>query len=152
MKRRIVQAFLLLFALWPMLQFGAVVRYGVDPWKLFGWAMYSVPGAMKTVRMAVESESGTLRTIDPRSYSTREQRAVTRFVEHSRALGLLAIPDSLFQLFLDERPEARAIVLGLATLTLDRHSARLTSSLDYTRFDRDGHSESVDPESFRLER
>jgi hypothetical protein len=120
----------------------------VDPWKLFGWGMYSVPGAMKTVRIAVESEHGTLRVIDPGSYSTREQRAVTRFVERTRALGQLARPDSLIRIFLEERPEAKTVVLGIATLELDRDSALLTSFLDYTRFDRQGRSEYVDPKAF----
>lgn len=148
MKKRGVQIFLVLFAFWPMLQFGAVVQYGVDPWKLFGWAMYSVPGAMKTVRLALESEQGTLQVVDPETYSTREKRAVTRFVERSRALGSLARPDSLIQVIFEERSEARTVILGLVTLKLDRHSARLTSSVAYTRFDRQGHSESVDPKSF----
>ena len=51
MKRRLVAAGLLLFALWPPLHFALVRRYDVDPWKLFGFAMYSVPGTMRTVRI-----------------------------------------------------------------------------------------------------
>lgn len=148
MKRRLVQIFLLLFALWPIFQFGAVVRYGVDPWKLFGWAMYCVPGAMNTVRLAVESEQGSFRVIEPASYSARERRAATRFVEYHRALGELARPDSLVRIFFEERPEAEFVILGLATLKIDRNSARLVSLVEYTRFDRQGHSEPVDPEIF----
>ena len=86
--------------------------------------------------------------IDPESYSLREHRAVTRFIEHRRALGELARPDALVRIFFEERPEAESVILGLATLELDRHSARLVSSLDYTRFDRTGRSEPVDPKTF----
>lgn len=150
MKKRLIQIFLVLFAVWPILQFGAVVRYGVDPWKLFGWAMYCVPGSMKTLRLAVESDQGTLLVVEPETYSTREHRAATRFIEYHRALGQLARPDSLIRVFFEERPKAESIILGVATLELDRHSARLVSSLDYTRFDRQGHSEPVDPDAFKL--
>jgi hypothetical protein len=94
------------------------------------------------------SDQGTLQMIDPETYSAREQRAVIRFVEYSRALGQLARPDSLIRIFFEERPKAESVILGLATLELDRHSARLASSIDYTRFDRQGHAEPVDPSAF----
>jgi hypothetical protein len=145
MKRRLVQVFILLFALWPLLHFGLVVRYGVDPWKLFGWGMYSVPGAMKSLRLAVESDQGQLVVIDPETYSTREGRAALRFVEYRRALGRLARPDDLLQVFFEERPELQSIVVGLATLELDPDSGHLVSTLAYTHFDRDGRPIPFDP-------
>jgi hypothetical protein len=145
MKRRLVQVFILLFALWPLLHFGLVVRYGVDPWKLFGWGMYSVPGAMKSLRLAVESDQGQLLVIDPETYSTREGRAALRFVEYRRALGRLARPDDLLQVFFEERPELQSIVVGLATLELDPDSGHLVSALAYTHFDRDGRPIPFDP-------
>ena len=49
LKRRLTAFFILAFALWPAVHYGLVLRFDVDPWKLFGWAMYSVPGSMKTV-------------------------------------------------------------------------------------------------------
>ena len=43
MKRRLVIAFLIGFALWPAVHRGLVAAYDVNPWKLAGWAMYARP-------------------------------------------------------------------------------------------------------------
>ena len=37
MKRTLVVAFLVAFALWPAVQIGLTHRYGADPWRLFAW-------------------------------------------------------------------------------------------------------------------
>ncbi len=145
MKRRIVKAFLICFAIWPLVQYAAVLRYGVDPWKLCAFGMYSVPGPMKTLRLAVRSEQGEVLVIEPESYSPRERQAAIRFVEYRRSLGRLARPNDLLSVFFEERPELEALIVGLATLKLDRGSARLVSSFAYTKFDRQGNAMPTEP-------
>jgi len=136
MKRRIIQGFLIGFAIWPLVQYGAVLRYGVDPWKLCAFGMYTVPGPMKTLRLALVSDEGETLVIDPKTYSAREGRAAIRFVEYRRALGRLARPEDLLNVFFEDRPGLESLVVGLTTLKLDRNSARLVSSFALTRFDR----------------
>jgi hypothetical protein len=135
-KTRLTQIFLVLFALWPLVHYGAVVRYGTDPWKLGGWGMYCVPGPMKTLRLVVESEGGVLEVIDPRSYSPRESRAASKFVEYRRALGWLARPEALVATFFAERPDLESVGVRLVTLKLDPDSARLVVSEEYGHFER----------------
>ena len=147
LKRRLTAFFILAFALWPAVHYGLVLRFDVDPWKLFGWAMYSVPGSMKTVRLAALTDKSMV-VIEPGSYSERERRAVTRYTEWQRGVGRLAGPEPLLEAFFEERPQLGALVVALATLKLDRESARLAASLDYTRFNRDGSFVVIDPALF----
>ncbi len=42
-KARVALALLLLFAAWPLAHRTLVVRHGINPWKLYGWAMYCMP-------------------------------------------------------------------------------------------------------------
>lgn len=42
-KRRFAGIALLVFAVWPLVQYSLTQRYQVDPWKFAGWAMYTVP-------------------------------------------------------------------------------------------------------------
>ena len=42
-KQYVLAGLLLLLALWPLAHRALVVRYRVDPWRLFGWAMYCTP-------------------------------------------------------------------------------------------------------------
>ena len=152
MKRQLIAGFVILFGLWPLVQYGAVVRYGVDPWKLFGYGMYSVPGPMKTLRLVGETSTGEIFPIDPTTYSTEERRAATRFFEHRRALGRLATPEALIEVVLDERPQFATVIMVLFELELDRDTAMLVGSIENRRFYPDGRSEIVDLKKLRLDR
>ena len=64
--RWIIAIILIAFAIWPWIQYGLVRAYGVDPWKLMGFAMYCIPGPMKTVRVYEVSADGRHRMLDAR--------------------------------------------------------------------------------------
>jgi len=98
-KRRLVGLFLVAFALWPLLHFAATTRYGVDPWKLFGWAMYCVPGPLKTLRVVAILEENELRRLDYRAYAATDQRLVDTYRNAGERLaisppGMRSSPDS----------------------------------------------------------
>lgn len=143
-KRELVALFVVIFAVWPLIQFGAVLQYGVDPWKLFGFGMYSVPGPQKGVQIAGQSADGTLTPINPQTFSDRERVAKLEFFEGRRALGKLQSPSEWAQVMLAERPEFEAAVLAIVELKLDRRSARLVMTSEALRVDRQGEIESVD--------
>jgi len=150
-KRRAVGIFLLLFALWPLLQFGLTQHYGVSPWKLFGWAMYSVPGAMKTVRVVAITDEG-LRRLSLRSYTSQEQEIVDTFRQHRQALGRLASPEPLAAGMLELHPEFDGVVVAVLSLEIARDSGWLERSLAYTTHWRDGRDDSVPLSEEALER
>ncbi|MDJ0847690.1 MAG: hypothetical protein QNK04_04815 [Myxococcota bacterium] len=151
-KRRLVSAFLVLFASWPGVHYALVRAYDVDPWKLFGWAMYCVPGPMKTVRVILVDPSGGRRRLDIRRYTEDEQRVVDRFRERRRSLGRLASPEPLAAGMLELHPSAAGAIVAVLTFELDRRTARLYSRYSYTTHWRDGRDEALEIPEITLDR
>lgn len=143
MKRRVVGVFLIAFALWPLIHRDLVWRYDVDPWKLFGFAMYSVPGPMKTVRVFPMSMAGRGQMLDFERYAPAEQRSVDRFRQRRRALGRLASMEPLGQRMLELHPDWEGATVAVVTLALDPETARLQTSVREQILWRSG---SVEPE------
>jgi nitrate reductase NapE component len=143
-KRRCVAFLLLLFGLWPLCQHALVRVYGVDPWKLFGWAMYCVPGAMKTLRVVLIDAEGGTQGLDFRAYTPEEQRLVDRFRSHRQALGRLASPEPLARGMLELHPEAAGVFLPVLSLELEPESARLTQRYATSTHWRDGREQPLD--------
>jgi hypothetical protein len=140
-KRRALGVFLLLFALWPLGHFALARRYEIDPWKLFGWAMYCAPGPMKTVRVVGLGPQRELRRFDMRRYTPEERALVDGFRERRRALGRLARPEALARGMLALHPELEGVVVAVFALELDRETARLRSTAEQSTHWRDGRSE-----------
>ena len=124
MKRRILSVGLVLFALWPLAQHALVRTQGVDPWRLFGWAMYCVPGPMKTVRVVEVSRDGRFQVLDPERYDAAGQHAVDVFRIRRQGLGHLETGDDLAAHMLERHPEWEGVALPVLTLSLERSSAR----------------------------
>ncbi len=143
-KRRLVSLFLVLFALWPLAQYALVRVYGTDPWKLFGWAMYCVPGPMKTVRVILIEEGGARRRLDFRRYTEEERRVADRFRERRRALGRLASPERLAAGMLELHPEAVGAIVAVLSFELDERTALLSRSYSYSTHWRDGRDEPLE--------
>ena len=87
MKRKLVVAFLVCFALSPLLQHALVRSHGVDPWRLFAWGMVSVPGSMRTVRVVVLDSERPPRVLETRNYTSAEEAIVTLYRTRRQALG-----------------------------------------------------------------
>lgn len=143
MKRRRLGAFLLVFAAWPLVQHALVLRYGVDPWKLMGFAMYCVPGPMKTVRLLGVEPDGSQRPLDFTRYTPEEQRAVDRYRHLAAALGKLQSSDALAREIFELHPEFEGLAVVVFALELDRRTARLRPSLEIESHWRDGREQPI---------
>jgi hypothetical protein len=141
MKRRALSLFLILFGIWPLIQYGLVRAYDVDPWKLMGFAMYCVPGPMKTVRIHEISSDGSHRLLDFMAYGEAEQRAVDRFRELRRSLGDLQPSDELAEALLALHPDFEGVAVRVLSLKLSLESARLFPSVTTDTHWRDGRHE-----------
>lgn len=141
MKRRALSLFLILFAIWPLIQYGLVRAYDVDPWKLMGFAMYCVPGPMKTVRVYEVSSDGSQRMLDFMAYDDEEKRVVDRFRELRRTLGDLQSSDELAEALLALHPDFEGVVVAVLSLKLDPESARLEPKVKTDTHWRDGRDE-----------
>jgi hypothetical protein len=135
-KRRIVEVALVIFALWPLVQNGLCARYGVDPWKLFGWAMYSVPGRMSRLDLYRATPAGDgdaaadLRPLPASAIAPPLRESLEAFRQRRGALGALVSPDPLAREILRLHPELEGVGIALTTLELDRASARVVPRAD----------------------
>ena len=50
-KRILIHAFLIVFAIWPVVQIALVRIYDANPWKFAGWGMYSAPRIPRGARI-----------------------------------------------------------------------------------------------------
>jgi hypothetical protein len=128
-KRKLVVAFLVCFALWPALQHALVRSQGVDPWRLFAWGMYSAPGSMRTVRVVVLDSERPPRVLRTRNYTPAEEEIITIYRTRRQALGRLASANGAAQELLALHPEWQGVALPVLSLTLDRQSARTMHSI-----------------------
>ena len=137
-KRRLVIAFLVAFALWPAVQIVLVRSHGADPWRLFAWGMYSVPGSMRTPRIVVLHEARPPRVISTRLYSEAENEIMTVYRVRRQALGDLASADATAEALLALHPDWQGVALPVLTLSLDAETARTVGHVaQFTRW-RDG--------------
>ncbi len=141
MKRRAMSLFLIVFAIWPLVQFALTRAYDVDPWKLMGFAMYSVPGPMKSVRVVSIASDGSYRPFDFREADENLQASLVRFRERRRASGRLESGKDLGLELLAAHPDFEGVALLVLSLNLDRETARLKPSLHTDTFWRDGRDE-----------
>ncbi len=116
MRQRLVFALLVAFALWPLVHRGLVHRYGLDPWKFGGWAMYTVARKDPQVVVQVDDDSG-LRPVLVKSASLRAEMA--RYPWTRRMLGPGHEPARLGRLGLRQEAKARAIVVDVSDFSLD---------------------------------
>lgn len=115
LKKQMLAGLVLATLLWPLTQHGMVKYLGIDPWKLFGLAMYCTPHDVR-VRITVEDESHVL-DISQLTEETRHQ--VYRFVQIRRIAGRLIHPKDLAFRIMEERPDIRSLQIVIVTAALD---------------------------------
>ena len=125
LKRRLLFAWLVLFALWPLVHHGLVRTYDMSPWKLNGWAMYCRPSLPVTMTIALldgEEEIGVIGDQIPEPARVE----VDRFQDRYPQLGDLAPPDAALEAILTEAPpSADGAVISVQKLELSPESDRL---------------------------
>ena len=133
MKRRLVVAFLIAFALWPALHRVLVAAYDANPWKLAGWAMYARPHfpARLALRLVEGGSERPLRELDD-----WEQVLAAEFIERRHSLGRLARPDALVEALLSRLGRADAVVVVLRTRYFDLETASIRQRTERETFTR----------------
>ena len=141
-KRRIVLiALLVVFALWPLVQHALVQSYGLNPWKFFGFAMYTQPRIIPIVDVYVLDKGGRHRPL----LRPDELRAVEAFQLRREVWGELAAPDELARVLRGRVGGAADIEIVVTSPKLDATSARITSDRTSYFFEAGG-----DPAGTRL--
>lgn len=131
-RRRAMAAIVAVVFFWPFAHLYLVAQYRVDPWELFGWAMYSRPAARVQVRVNVDRDgvSKLLRA------TGAERKRVVEFARDRSALGEFASPATLVQSVFDDDPGIQTVEVVVREITLDLDTARLVATDEVLRFDR----------------
>lgn len=132
-RRRLLGAITLGVLVWPAVHLGLVARYGIDPWELFGWAMYARPPAR--VQVAVEVERGGVTR--PWRPMGADRRRLEAFARRRTALGRLASPEPLAGHVFAADAAIDAVTIVLRSVELDPGTARLVARTQRRRFERE---------------
>lgn len=133
-KKRLGLVLLVAVALWPAVHYGLYRRYGIDPWKLCGFAMYTRPHAAHRLEVLEvrDGEARPLRVVSPTLAAEAD-----RLGRRRGALGELGSPDRLARMILAELPDVGHVRLVLHRVDFDCRSTRLdrveSRSYDYER-------------------
>ncbi len=131
-KKRLVGLLLGLVTLWPLVHGTLVVRYGVNPWKLGGFGMYSVPQPKPEVEVFIAE--GQAWVPSRTAHWSEESRAeLRRFLGNRSALGQLATPHKLAEALLRDRNLVPAVAIVVVEPRLDLSSGLIVANR--TRFE-----------------
>ena len=133
-KARVVGALLVAIALWPLVHRQLVTRLDVDPWKLFGFAMYCTPHAV--VVDVVDRGGETPRRIDPQSFPPALRESHARYSLRRSTLGTLVPPAGLAEEIFAAQPELRRITVAVRIFTLEPFASELSHRTRLYAFER----------------
>jgi hypothetical protein len=111
-------------AVWPLFQYAASVYWETNPWKFFGWAMYTVPPPQVQMGMG-EIHGGQIDWDRRREVPRPLLEEGFRFLDRRTAYGRLHAPDELAGMALAAFPETEGVAIRVRSLVLNRESARL---------------------------
>lgn len=121
-KRAIVASLLGVAFVWPGVHHALYRRYGIDPWKLCGWAMYTRPHDARQIVLLANAEGREERVPLDDSAVAGEVRRLGRL---RGALGELQPLDELGAAVLAARPWATRAIIVERRIGLDCPSAHL---------------------------
>ena len=111
-KTAAIALLLIAFTLWPIAHHVVAKRYFVNPWRLFGWAMYCVPIYQPNVRFFTNRDGQRLEIAYPR-VSRDHALAYDRFLAQRAQLGMLVEPDDLGQAFFRQYPDLDQVTVHI---------------------------------------
>ena len=121
-KKKLVGGLLLAFTLWPAAHRVMAFRYGMNPWKFCGWAMYVTPALPATVEI-FKLVDGRLVKLAPSRLPPGRDRELASFVEWRKYAGSMVRPDTFARTVFEARPDLEAIAIVMTDRFLDRRTA-----------------------------
>jgi hypothetical protein len=112
----VIIAALVFHVLWIVNHFRWVTNGQIDPWKLGGYAMYTVPPPRVTLVLLNLQNPAAPRRIDPGIYSMTRYEAMTTFTNIKRAFRCAHVKAEELKVFFEENPQLRGNNLGFLYL------------------------------------
>ena len=134
-KQRLVVAALAVLAAWPLAHRALVVRYDLDPWRFFGWAMYCTPKLPVDIHLFTV-ENGVRVPVEPHSLTPAQRRSVYALQFRRSIWGSLASPERVGSAILAAKPEADIVEVVVSKWYLDPATAHIATREEHHRFKR----------------
>lgn len=112
-KKHGLVALLVAFALWPVAHGFWVENYLVNPWRMFGWAMYCVPSYEPQIRFFAGGDGTSGEIQFPRGSATARLRLET-YLRQRGQLGDLASPRLLAAEILRAYPSLDTVTIAVS--------------------------------------
>ena len=140
LKRRAVLLLLSLFAVWPVAHGYLVEHYSVNPWRLFGWAMYCVPTYEPQIRFFGivnndRGERGRGEIEFPRHYPPAQVQ-LELFIRSRGQLGDLASAEVLAAELFDFYPKLDGLMIAISHPIYRSDSSRFEPEISRYSFER----------------
>ncbi len=134
---RVILAVIAFVAVWPLIHRAAVAAYDLNPWKLGGWAMYSVVSPPVLV-VAFEPRGDGGIPIDRRELPVYAQHSLQQFEMRRHVLGNLHRPDDFAAQVLHARPVLSEVVVMVQRMVLDTKTATMVARTMHYTYNRGG--------------
>jgi hypothetical protein len=134
-KQRLVVAALAVLAVWPLAHRALVVRYDLDPWRFFGWAMYCTPKLPADIHLFTV-EHGVRVPVELGSLTPAQRRSVHALQLRRSIWGSLATPERVGSAILAAKPDADIVEVVVSKWYLDPATAHIATRDERYRFKR----------------
>ena len=133
LKKRVAVVLLVLISAWPIAHHVIVGHYGLNPWKWFGWSMYTVPPKY----MHVYTNSGATGQRLPFDTLSSEwrQRLLASYKEFGDIhleLGRWVTPDDFARVLFECYPNEERIDIVVKRHGLDHDTAMIEQVAEYS--------------------
>ena len=135
MKRRVIIIGLVVFTLWPLAHRALVARFEINPWKLFGWAMYCVPNP-KTSIQVYELKGDRMRRLAPEGADDVDMGT---YNFRRGILGRLASPKDLVHRTFQRHPDFEGLSVVVDRYHVDWQTALLKWDREITTYLKTGN-------------
>jgi hypothetical protein len=137
-KRKLIAAWLLVFAAWPLVQFGLVRAYDIHPWRFGGWATFAVPLLPPNVvlfqidyRNAKTLQDIKAIKVGPAYWSAGLKADVDHYMTDRANFGrLIPPPELLGKKFLDEHGETGMVLVVVQTRQINRSTGLMETNIE----------------------
>lgn len=120
LRKRLASVLILFVVVWPLVHFALCKTFDINPWKFYGFAMYTVP--MRQIELSyVGFTNGEPERINPyRNENVKDE--ANRFYRNVWILGKLYPPHLLADQLLDEFPQYEEILVVEGVYRINRET------------------------------
>lgn len=118
---------MLLVMLWPMAHRQLVTRFDINPWKLYGFAMYCTPHQLSVGLYALSGDRRE-RIVVSSAMPQELLDELDEFYRLRKTLGRLHEPDDLGQAILDALPAVETLMIQIVVIRLPWYATRQEQS------------------------